>query len=182
MRKDSLPSPGRLSMGIRLQGEMSKAISAVELQAASGGGTSSIAKQLDNFLVAARNAIAAFIDAVVPTVSARIAGGYVGAIGTDGVQVHPNATLRVRANKWMDAMYNPGPAAFTLATPALVPTKVIVDGPDLVLVLPRQLTSAEGGTVTVAYAQPGAATNARDLSGNLLAAFAATVASQNAVV
>lgn len=148
-------------MGIKLQSEMAKAVSAVELSAMTGaGGKTSLAKQLDNFLVAARNAIAGLIDAVAPTVSSR----NVGAVSA--------SVVRIRADKWLDAAFVPAPAAFALAAPAKTISKVEVDGPDILLHVTVPYTSADSAP-TVAYTQPGATSNVRDLSGNLLATFAA---------
>lgn len=172
MRRDSLPSPGMLNMGIDLQGRMARAISAVEVNAGQSGGVSSMAKQLDNFLVAARAAIAALIDAVAPVVSSR-------AIGVSNVNYVDgftrNQIVRIRTSKMLDRSYIPAPAAFALASPAKVISKVDIDGPDILLYVTVPYTTADT-TATVAYTQPGAATNVRDLSGNLLATFAATAA------
>ena len=162
MRKDSLPSPGMLSMGINLQSTMARAISAVEISASLQGGTTAVAKQLDNFLVAARNAIATFIDAVAPTVASR----NVGAVPLSGQWV------RIRCSEWLDPAFVPAPAAFALASPAKTIDQVKIDGPDILLHVTVPYTSGDT-TATVAYTQPGAATNIRDLSGNLLATFAA---------
>jgi hypothetical protein len=158
MRKDSLPSPGMLSMGINLQSTMSKAISAVELAAMTGaGGKTSLAKQLDVFLTAAKTAIAGFIDAVAPTVLTRAL--------TDA------STIRIRADKWLDAQYVPVTTAFAITGTVRTVTAVRVDGPDIVLTVSAPF--ATGNAINVAYTQPGAVSNARDLSGNLLATFAA---------
>lgn len=171
MRRESLPSPGMLSMGIDLQGRMARAISSVEVNAGQSGGISSQAKQLDNFLVAARAAISAFIDAVLPVVSSRNVGAANYAIPGSG-QVAGNF-VRIRTSKMLDRSYVPAAAAFALASPAKVISNVQVDGPDVILTVTVPYTAADT-TATVAYTAPGAGANGvRDLSGNLLATFAA---------
>lgn len=167
MRRESLPSPGKLSMGIKLQSEMAKAVSAVELQAGVSGGKSSAAKQLDNFLTAAKTAIAGFIDAVAPLVSTRV------------IEAANPSVIRVRYDKWMDAAYVPAGTAFAVlvATVARTVTAVRVDGPDVLLTLATPV--AAGEAVTVAYTQPGAVSNLRDLSGNLAATYTAQAVTNN---
>lgn len=179
MRKDSLPSPGPLSMGVQLHACTAKAISAIEIASVGGGGKAPYAKRLDDFLVAARTAIAAYIDAVVPTVVSRQVGG-VAAQYVGGVQVTNASQVRIRTSKELDRSYVPAASAFALASPAKVISDVRLDGPDIVLTVTVPYTTGDT-TATVAYTQPGAATNVRDLSGNLLATFAATAAT-NAVV
>lgn len=159
MRKDSLPSPGMLSMGTALHTNLVKAVSAVELAAMTGaGGKTSLAKTLDNCLVAARTAIAGFIDAVVPGVSARTAGASFPSV------------IRIRTDKWLDPGFVPAGTAFAVTVQARTVTAVAIDGPDIILTLSAPLVA---GAVSVAYTQPGAASNVRDLSGNLLASFTA---------
>lgn len=171
MRRDSLPSPGMLNMGIDLQGRMARAISAVEVNAGQSGGVSSMAKQLDTFLTAAKTAIAGFIDAVVPTVSSRTVGTANYATPMSG-QVTGNF-VRIRTSKMLDRAYVPPASAFALASPAKVISNVQIDGPDIILTVTVPYVATDT-TATVAYTQPGAATNVRDLSANLLATFAAT--------
>jgi hypothetical protein len=184
MRKDSLPSPGPLSMGVQLHAVMAKAISAIEISGSAGGsgaGKAPYAKQLDTFLVAARAAISGFIDAVVPTIAARISGGYPDAFDAAGNRLPPTQVIRIRTNKQLDPSFLPATTAFAIASPARTVTRVAIDGPDVVLSLSAALSVAEGATATVSYTQPGAATNLRDLSGNVLATSAATIMSSNLV-
>lgn len=170
MRRDSLPSPGMLNMGIDLQGRMARAISAVEVNAGQSGGVSSMAKQLDNFLVSARTAIGGFIDAVAPTVLNYTVGTANRARPLSGMVV--GNFVRIRTSKMLDRAYVPAAAAFTLGGPAKTISAVEVDGPDIILTVTAPYVSSDAG-ITVAYTQPGAATNVRDLSGNLLATFTA---------
>lgn len=166
MRRESLPSPGKLSMGVKLQSEMAKAVSAVELSAAVGaGGKSSLAKQLDVFLTAAKTAIAGFIDTVLPTVSSRNVGAYA------DPYVVPGSIVRIRTDKALDPAYVPAAAAFALASPAKTISKVAIDGPDILLYVTVPYVSTDT-TATVAYTKPGT-DQVRDLSGNELATFAA---------
>lgn len=181
MRKDTLPSPGPLSMGASLHATVAKAISAIEIASVGGGGKAPYAKRLDDFFVAARTAIATYIDAVVPTITARISGGYTGAVDAGGGWIPPSQVIRIRTSKQLDPAFLPAASAFAVASPARTVTRAVIDGPDIVLSLSAPLSVAEGATATVSYVQPGAPTNARDLSGNVLAASAATVMSSNLV-
>lgn len=167
MRKEALPSPGMLSMGTALHTNLAKAVSAVELSAMTGaGGKTSLAKTLDNCLVAARTAIAGFIDSVLPTVSARtVADSF------------PDV-IRIRTDKWLDAGFVPPTTAFAVTVQARTVTAVAIDGPDIVLTLSAALAA---GAVSVAYTKPGATSNVRDLSGNELAAFTATAVTNTIV-
>lgn len=62
MRIENLPSPGILAMGVRLRQEATKAISAVEIQAArTPGGEPASAKQLHDFFVACADAVAPYV-------------------------------------------------------------------------------------------------------------------------
>jgi hypothetical protein len=154
-------------MGIDIQGRMARAISAIEQNAGVSGGTSSMAKQFDNFLVAARTAIAGFIDAVAPTVSSRLTG-----VLNPADSRLPNQIIRIRCSKWLDRSFVPAVTAFAVASPVKAIQRVEIDGPDILITVDTPFTT--GQTPTIAYTQPGAATNIRDLSGNLLATFAAT--------
>lgn len=163
MRTDTLPSPGMLSMGINLQSTMARAISAVELQGAvpGAGGKTHAAKTLDNFLVAARTAIAGFIDAVVPS------------RGTMTVRPSEPDRVVIRFNKELDRKFVPAVGVFVIAGTVRTVTRVDIDGPDVVLTLNAPFAS--GNAYTVTYNAPGVGSNGvRDLSGNLVASWAAT--------
>lgn len=168
MRVETLPSPGLLSNGIRLRIEMAKAISAVEIVGGipANGGKTSTAKTMDDFLVAARAAIAGFIEAVAPTVVSR-------AIRAS----FPNQIV-ITASEGLDPKFVPAPAAFAITGQTRTITEVKVDGPFVILTVN---TPFAAGAVNVAYTQPGAASNLRDLSGNLLASFTAAAVT-NAIV
>lgn len=162
MRIETLPSPGMLSMGIELRNTMAKAISAVEISAGFGGGKSHAAKKLTDFLTASAAAIAGFLDVTAPTVVSRT-------IVLDRFGVAN--TLRIRHSEDLDAQYVPLPAAFTIAGVTKVISKVCVEGPDVLITV--TVPWVTGNVSTVAYTQPGAATNLRDLSANLLATYTA---------
>lgn len=170
MRKDTLPSPGPLSMGLQLHACMAKAISSIEISSVGGAGKAPYAARLDAFLVAARTAIATYIDAVVPTVLTRTVGT-VPATRMFGQDWLTGQIVRVRTSKELDRSYVPAPAAFAIAGSTI--SYVQVEGPDILLLLAAPVAVGDG-TKTVAYTQPGAVSNVRDLSGNLLASFVAT--------
>jgi hypothetical protein len=158
MRVDTLPSPGRLSMGINIRTIMAKAISALELQATYTGKATEAA-QFDTFLVASRAAIAAFIDVVAPTAIAYF------------IKSAEASKVYVQLSEGVDPKFVPPASAFVIAGTAKVVSKVEVDGPFLILTV--TVPFVNGNAATVAYTQPGGIGNARDLSGNLLASFTA---------
>lgn len=160
MRVDTLPSPGRLSQGIVLRTVMSKAISAVEINAGQSGGTSILATQLDAFLVACRSAIAAFVNTVAPT---RV---------SQTINLSRPRRITIRTSAELDKGFVPPTTAFAIQTGTII--RVELDGPDIILHLQGDLTSTVN---TVAYTQPGAATNVRGLNAIALASFAAQATS-----
>jgi hypothetical protein len=148
-------------MGIRLQSVMAKAISAVEISAMFGaGGKAAQAKQLDVFLDACKAAISGFIDVTVPTVLSRV------------VPVSKPEEIRILCSEELDDKFVPVTSAFAVTGVAKVVEKVYIDGPYLVVCVTVPFGAADTG-ILVAYTQPGATSNARDLSGNLLANFTA---------
>ena len=163
MRVETLPSPGILSMGIRLRTEAARAISAVEMNAglSVNGGKSVSAKALSDFFTACAAAVAGFIDVVAPTVLSRSIP--VGDLGGNWI--------RVRHSEGLDPAYVPAPAAFVVAGVARTVTAVKIQGPDVMLQVNAPFVT--GNAPTVAYTQPGGAGNLRDLSGNLLASYTA---------
>jgi len=162
MRIETLPSPGSLSQGIQLRNVAAQAISAVEINAAipGGGGKSSYAKSLADFFTACATAVTGFVDAVVPTVTART------------IAANEANTVRLKIDKGLDPRFVPDASAFAMTTPTKVVSKVAIDGPFLVITVTVPYTAADTD-VKVAYTQPGATSNARDFSGNLLASFTA---------
>lgn len=161
MRVETLPSPGLLSNGIRIRIEAAKAISAAEINAGipANGGVSSTATVLYDFFTACAAAVASLRDLVVPTIAARTASDL------------NKSRIVLTASEGFDAKFVPAPAAFAVTVQARTVTKVTVDGPYVFLDLDAPLVA---GAVSVAYTQPGATTNLRDVAGNLLASFTAT--------
>lgn len=161
MRVDTLPAPGLLANGIRIRIEAAKAISAVEINAGipANGGKSSTAKPLSDFFTACAAALSTFLDVTVPTVVSRAA---------------TNTNKRrivVTHSEGLDPKFVPAPAAFVVAGQVVTITKVTVDGPFVYLDTAADMTNA---AMTLAYTQPGATSNLRDLSGNLVASYTAT--------
>lgn len=175
MRIENIPSPGLLSNGIRLQTEMAKAISAVEILAGFTAGKSTAAKALSDCFAAGVTALSTFLDVTVPTVVSRTIEKFAnttnpaGAAGSAGQTA--KVTVRIRHSEQLDNRFIPAPSAFVIAAPAKTITKVCIDGPDVILTV--SVAFADVDTPTVAYTQPGAASNLRDLSGNLLANYTA---------
>jgi len=167
MRVETLPSPGLLSNGIRIRIEAAKAISAVEINAGipANGGKSSTAKPLSDFFTACAAALSGFLDVTVPTNTART--------------ITPSLPTRLTLafSEGLDPKFVPAGAAF-VTSPTRTFTKVTVDGP---LVHLDTATPFVAGAVTVAYTQPGATTNLRDLSGNLVANITATAVTNGIV-
>lgn len=168
MRVETLPSPGFLSNGVRIRIEAAKAISAAEINAGipANAGKSSTASQLKVFFDACSAAVAGLVDNVVPTVVSRAAT--------------PSNTKRITltASEGLDKKFVPAGAAFAVTGQVRTVTKVTIDGPFVHLDLDTALAA---GAVSVAYTQPGATTNLRDLGGNLLAAFTATAVTNSIV-
>jgi hypothetical protein len=156
MRVETLPSPGILSMGIRLRTEASKAISATEIFASRNGGTSGAATQLHTFFTACATAIASLRDLVAPTVSSRTA-------------VTGDLFFKITTNEALDPRIIPDLTSMVTA-PVRTITKIEIKGFD-VLVTYSGASLTNGNTV--AYTQPSGANKLQDLGGNLLASFTA---------
>lgn len=156
MRVETLPSPGMLSMGIKLQSEAAKAISSVEIFAARNGGTSGSATRLHAFFTACATAIASLRDLTVPTVSARNQ--------TTGANV-----IRMTTSEPLDPRIIPDLTSMVTA-PARTITRISIEG-SLVLVEYSGASLANGNTI--AYTQPSGANKLQDNGGNLLASFTA---------
>lgn len=168
MRVETLPSPGFLSNGVRIRIEAAKAISAAEINAGipANAGKSSTASQLKVFFDACSAAVAGLVDNVVPTIVSRVAV--------------PSNTKRITlvGAEGFDPKCVPAGTAFAITGQARTVTKVTVDGPFVHLDFAVALAA---GAVSVAYTQPGATTNLRDLGGNLLASFTATAVTNSIV-
>lgn len=156
MRLESLPSPGMLSMGIKLQSEAAKAISSVEIFAARNGGTSGSATQLHAFFTACATAIASLRDLTAPTVTARN-------------QTTGALTVRLTTSEPLDPRIIPPTTAF-VTSPARTITGIEIAGNQL-LVTYTGASLANGNTI--AYTQPTGANKLQDAGGNLLASFTA---------
>lgn len=162
MRQETLPSPGQLSQGITLRNVAALAISAVEINAGipANAGKSSYAKSLADFFTACATAVTGFVDAVLPTQTART------------IAANEATKVRIKIDKGLDPRYVPAPADFALTTPTKVISKVEIDGPFIVLTVTVPYTVADNAA-KVAYTAPGGGTGARDFSGNLLASWLA---------
>lgn len=159
MRKDAMPSPGQLSQGIEIQGVMCKAINSIETVGAVSGGKAGAAASFDAFLVFCRTAISTFIDVTVPTVAAR------------AIRNSEPTKLYITTTELLDPKFVPPTSAFAIAGVTKVVSKVEIDGPFIILTV--TVPWGAGDVSTVAYTQPGAVSNVRDMSGKLLAAFTA---------
>lgn len=157
MRIETLPSPGMLSMGIRLQSAAAQAISSVEIFAArSGTATSPQATKLHAFFTACATAIASLRDLVLPTVSSR---------------TQPTGVNRVTitTSEGLDPRIIPPLTSFvtvparTITAIEIVGNTILIDYDGVALV----------NANTIAYTQPGGANKLQDPGGNLLATFAA---------
>lgn len=161
MRLENLPSPGFLSNGIRIRIEAAKAISAAEINAGipANGGKSSTASQLKVFFDACSAAVAGLVDNVVPTILSR-------------TSTNANKLRIVMAgSEGFDPKFVPVTSAFAITGQTLTVSKVTIDGPYVYLDVNAPIVA---GALNVAYTQPGATSNLRDLGGNLVASFTAT--------
>ena len=157
MRIETLPSPGMLSMGIRLQMEAAKAISSVEIFAGRNGGTSGSATKLHTFFTACATAIAALRDLTAPTVATR----------TQALGVN---TVIITTSEPLDPRIIPPTTSFVTNPVRVInnveivglQVKVSYDGVALV------------NTNTIAYTAPGGANKLQDMGGTVLANFAAS--------
>ncbi len=158
MKLDALPSPGFLPNGVRLQTELIKSISYVEVQAdLRAPAKPEQAKTLDTFLVACRTALASLIDVTLPTFVS----------GLLDRSDNPRR-LVLTFSEPLDPTVVPATTAFTSSLGGAV-TAVAVQGTQVTLTLTSDVAA---GAMTIAYTAPG--TNAlRDLSGNLVATFGA---------
>ena len=157
MRVETLPSPGMLSMGIKLQTEAAKAISSVEIFASRNGGTSGSATKLHAFFTACATAIASLRDLTAPTVTARNQ--------TVGANV-----IRMTTSEPLDPRIIPDLSSMVTA-PVRTITRIFIEGN----VLNVEYTGASlANGNTIAYTQPSGANKLQDSGGSLLASFVAT--------
>jgi len=161
MKLDALPSPGLLANGLRLQAESIKAISYVEVVSSlKSSGKTEQATTLTAFWTACIAAVAAFVDSVVPAISTRTVAPATGA----------NKIVLTYAEE-LDPNYVPATTAFAVTTTVRTVTDVEIIGTKVYLTVNTPFVA--GNTINVAYTQPGASTNLRDLSGNYAASFTA---------
>lgn len=167
MLDSNLPSPGFVPTGQRLRGECAKAISYAEVMADMRGGKSEQAKSLDTFFAACRTALSTLIDAAAPTL-------------VSGLITRSTApkTVVLTISEVLDGTITPAPTDFVVRddTVANVVTAVAISENTITLTLTSDMTA---GVCDVAYTQP-VTNGARDLTGNLLASFAATAITNNA--
>ncbi len=160
MRVSDLPSPGLLSMGIRLRIEAAKAISAVEISAgrAHGGaaGKSPTAADLSAFFTACAAALSTFIEAIVPAITAR------------NISAANKRRIVLTYGEGLDPTKVPAVGDFAITGQVKAVTKVTIDGPYVYLDV---ATDFVAGAVSVAYTQ--GAIPLQDVSGNLAASYAA---------
>jgi hypothetical protein len=156
MRVETLPSPGILSMGIRLRTEAAKAISAVEIFSDRSGGTSGSATQLHTFFTACATAIASLRDTTAPTVVSR-------------TQATGANRIVITTSEGLDPRIIPPLTSF-VTSPARTITGVTIEG-TRVLVDYTGASLANGNTI--AYTQPTGLNKLQDPGGNLLATFTA---------
>lgn len=156
MRIETLPSPGALSMGLRLRTEAAKAISHVEIMADLSGGKVDTANSLHAFFTACATAVASLRDLTVPT--------FVRAFGNKSTP----STIVFEVSEGLDPSAVPPVTAFTVAGPSRTVTAVAISGKTAVLTLSAALLPAD--VPTVAYA----GTVLQDTAGNKLAAVPAT--------
>lgn len=157
MRLEALPSPGLLSMGLRLQTESAKAISSVEIFSSRNGGTSGSATKLHAFFTACAAAIASLRDLTAPTATA-----FNQAVGATTVQITTSEPL--------DPRILPPLTAFVTA-PVRTITGVEIVG-NKILVSYTGASLANGNTI--AYTQPTGANKLQDSGGTVMANVAAT--------
>ena len=167
MRVSTLPSPGLLSMGIKLRTEAAKAISAVEISAGrghAGAAKSPHAFQLNAFFTECATAVASFIETTVPVIAARSIGA---ATPTRMVLTY---------GEGLDSKFVPAVTDFAITGQVKAVTKVTIDGPFVYLDV---ATPFIAGAVLVAYTQ--GAIKLRDASGNFAASFVATAVTNGIV-
>lgn len=168
MRDSSLLSPGLLAQGFSLRRTAAQAISSIEITArATPGGKTRAAGQLAAFFTDCASKISALADLILPGfASARVTNA-----GRDFVQV--------TFSEPMDQTVLPGIDAFTLGGTAKTKLVTKWETPTI-LSIRVSVVYAPGNPITVAYTPP-AVNAARDLAGNLMAAFTAQTVTNEAV-
>lgn len=155
MRVDTLLSPGQLSNGFLVRREVAKAISAIEMVArrTAGGKTQSAAK-LQAFLTDAASKLTAMVDAVVPTVSTRVATSA--------------TTVTITFSEAMDQTVVPALSAFASAGNTI--TAAAWSSATVLIITGTGFASGEA----FGYTKP-AVSYLRDLAGNAVATTSANL-------
>jgi hypothetical protein len=164
MKFDALPSPGYIGSGLELQKQCVKAISYTEVMASLKGGKTEQAKSLTTFFTACIAAVAAFVDAVLPTFVSAVIN-----------RTAAPKTLTITLSEPLMSSVVPSATAFTTTGGGNVQAVEIV-GSTVVL---TNSANFNGSPVTVTYVQP-ASNGVRDLSGNLVASFTSQPVTNNA--
>lgn len=167
MKLDALPSPGLIPSAMSLRAAAIKAISYVEVMADLKGGKTEQATTLDNFLVACRNSLSAYKDGTAPT----LISGLLDRSENDNL-------ITLTFSEPLDPTVVPALSAFavTLGGSPLTESAISIVGDKVLLTVTENVTA---GSLQVAYTQPGV-NGLRDLSGNLVATFAATAITNQA--
>ena len=156
MRIENLVSPGRLANGIKLQTELAKAISSVEVTAMrTPGGKTQAAKQLSDCLASGVTALSGLFDVTAPTMA-----GITTAVASSAT------TIKLTFAEAMDTSVAPLPADLAVNNGGTVSGVAWGSGGDAGKLILTGTGYAAGDTVT--YTKP--AVNAlRDLAGNQVA-------------
>lgn len=167
MRVSTLPSPGLLSMGIKLRTEAAKAISAVEISAGrghAGAAKSPHAFQLSAFFTACAAALSTFVETTAPVIAAR------------SIAASNPKQIVLTYGEGLDKTKVPAVGDFAITGQVKAVTKVTIDGPFVYLDV---ATDFIAGAVSVAYTQ--GAIKLQDASGNFAASFTATAVTNGIV-
>lgn len=172
MKITDLPSPGLISMGLRLRIEAVKAISQTKIVAGlHPNGKSPYAGALKAFFDAASTAVATYVDSTAPATPSRVIG-----------PTNPTKLVLTFAEEMAPSL-PASLAAWTIAgTIAAGATTVTAQTwtTDRVLTLTLSKTIVAADTPTLAYTKPGSGAVIEDTVGNDLATFTA-VAITNSV-
>lgn len=167
MRVSTLPSPGLLSMGIKLRTEAAKAISAVEISAGrghAGAAKSPHAFQLSAFFTACAAALSTFVETTAPVIAAR------------SIAAADPKRIVLTYGEGLDKTKVPAIGDFSITGQVKAVTKVTIDGPFVYLDV---ATDFIAGAVSVAYTQ--GTVKLQDASGNFAASFTATAVTNGIV-
>lgn len=153
MKLDFLPSPGLIPNGPRLQAEMTRACSYVQVMASLKGGLTEQAQTLDSFCAAVQAAIIGFRDITLP---AYVSGSF-------GVAANPKRVVLVYSEP-LDSTVKPPPGSWALSQGGAV-VAAVIEGSRVILTTTTALTNV---ATTVTYTKP-AVNGIRDGSQNQVA-------------